>query len=497
MVSSDQAGSRNPGYDMKDFDLAQVDAIINARSIAIVGASNNPGKFGGLLIASLLAMGFTGEMYFVNPGETKIMGRPAYPDLTSLPAIPDLVYITIPAHRSMEILRECAKLNARPRASGSEADAVKAVIVIAAGFREAGEEGRRMEEEAVSLSAEAGFRIIGPNCFGIYNPRNRLTLLPSYDLSRELGDIGFMAQSGGFAGQLARMGKSLGLGFSAVVSYGNGGDLDEVDLLRYFAADPQTSYIAAYLEGVRDGEAFRQALCEAAAAKPVVIWKVGRAESSRRAVASHTGSLAGSADIWEALLHQCGAIPASGVDEVLDILLALKLVGPTPGKRLGIAGGGGGLGTYAADLAEAEGLQVPLPDPETLAAMREALTRAGAVPGNPLDIGAPLIPLPEFEGAIRAAAYDPATDIFVFDLAINFGYDIAGETGLHLAMDALIRAKEDSGKPVVAVIYSRNEDSDELTLEKERRRVRDKLIAANIPVYPSMARALRALARIN
>ncbi len=479
---------------MKDFDFAQLDAIINARTIAIVGASNNPGKFGGLLIASLMAIGFNGEMFFVNPGETKIMGQPAYADLSALPAVPDLVYITIPAHRSMEILRECAHLNT---ASAADRERVKAVIVIAAGFREAGEEGRRMEEEAVALAAEAGFRIIGPNCFGIYNPRNGLTLLPSYDLSREPGDIGFMAQSGGFAGQVARMGKSLGLGFSAVVSYGNGGDLDEVDLLRYFAADPQTNYIAAYLEGVRDGEAFRQALCEAAATKPVVIWKVGRAEPSRRAVASHTGSLAGSAEIWEALVRQCGAIPASGVEEVLDILLALKHLGRDPGRRLGIAGGGGGLGTYAADLADAEGLEVPLPDRATLSRMKKALARAGAVPGNPLDIGAPLIPLPEFEGAIRAAAFDPATDIFVFDLAINFGYDIAGETGLYLAMDALVRAKVDSGKPMVMVLYSRNEDSENLTLEKARREVRDKLIAAGIPVYPSMPRALRALARIN
>jgi len=474
---------------MKDFDFAQIDAIINARSIAIVGASNTPGKFGSLLPASQAAMAFTGATYLVNPRAKEIMGQPAYPDLASLPEVPDLVYITIPAHRAMPVLHACADVGGR--------GAVKAVVIIASGFREAGEEGLRLEEEAAGLARRGGFRILGPNCFGIYNPRNHLTLLPGYDLSTVPGDIAFISQSGGFAAHIARLGKSLGLRFSAVVSYGNGGDLDEADLLRYFAADPQTAIISGYLEGTRDGLALRKALCAAAAAKPLVIWKVGKTESSRRAVASHTGSLAGSAEIWEALLRQSGAISASGIDEVADIIMALKLVGRHPGKRLLISGGGGGLGTYAADLASEEGLEVPLPATETLNHMQEALARAGAVPGNPLDIGAPLIPLNEFEGAMRAAARDPATDLFLFDLATNFAYGLAGEPGLHLAADTLIKIREESSKPLVMVLYSRDCDAADLTQERLVRELRDKFLAAGIPVYPSMPRALRALARIN
>ena len=160
------------------FDFAQIDGILNARSIAIVGASNNPLKFGGMLTASQLAMGFAGPVYLVNPNEEEILGHKAYPDLLSLPEPPDLVYIVIPADRSLEVLQQCGQRG------------VKGVVMIPAGFREAGEEGTALEQEALRLARQGGFRIIGPNCFGIYNPRNRLTLLPGYDFSTSPGDVG-------------------------------------------------------------------------------------------------------------------------------------------------------------------------------------------------------------------------------------------------------------------------------------------------------------------
>ncbi|MHB8780122.1 MAG: CoA-binding protein [Candidatus Geothermincolia bacterium] len=467
------------------FDFDRIDSIINARSIAVLGASNNPGKFGFMLTAAQLAMEFEGPIYLVNPREKEIMGRPSYPDIASLPEPVDLVYVTIPAVTAMDALRQCA-------ASG-----VKGVVMIASGFSEAGEEGRALQEQALALARECGFRLIGPNCFGIYNPRNRMTLLPGYDFSRTPGDIGYISQSGGFSVHVGRLGKSLGLDFSAIVSYGNGADLDEVDLLRYFARDPQTAYIGGYLEGVKDGRAFLAALREAAAAKPTVLWKVGAAEPSRRAVASHTGSLAGSAEIWEAAVRQAGAVIASGVDETIDVLLAWKTLGTGFGRRLLIAGGGGGLGTYGADLADAEGLQVPLLSDDTMDALRVSLARAGAVPGNPLDIGAPLIPLDQFEPTLREAARDRETDVLVFDLAVNFAHAIGGEEGLEKAADILIDSCREAGKPLVMVLYSRNCDAEDLTLERITRGLRDRFLAAGVPVYPSLARAMRALALAN
>jgi acyl-CoA synthetase (NDP forming) len=467
------------------FNFEEIDAVINARSLAIVGASAKPVKFGSLFTMSQLTYGFAGPVYLINPGEDEIMGRKVYPDLASLPEAPELVYLTIPAHRSMDILRECAGLG------------VKGVIIMAAGFREAGEGGEELEREALRLAREGGFRIVGPNCFGIYNPRNRLALLPGFDFSDTPGNVAFISQSGGFSVHVGRQCKSLGIDFSAIVSYGNGADISEIDLIRYFTADPQTEFIAGYLEGASDGRLLLQALREAAASKTVVVWKVGKSESSARAVVSHTGSLAGSAAIWEGMLRQSGVIEVSGVDEICDVLLALKHLGREPGKRLMLSGGGGGLGTYAADLAEEAGLEVPPLAGDSLSRLREILSAPGAAVGNPLDIGAPLIHLPVFEAAMREAAANPSTDILVFDIALNFAFGLGGEEGLNAAMDILIGIRREYGKPVVVALYSRALGDEDIAFEEMQRRLQQRLLRGGVLVFPSMPRAIRALSLVN
>lgn len=466
-------------------DYAEIDAILNARSLAIVGASSNPMKFGGMLTASQLAIGFDGPVYLVNPKEAEILGNRAYPDLLSLPQPPDLVYIGLPAHQSRPALEACAAVG------------VKGVVMVASGFREAGEEGKAMEREALRLARQGGFRIIGPNCFGLYNPRNRLTLLPGADFSRTLGEVAFLSQSGGLSAHIGRLGKSLGIDFSAIVSYGNGVDLNETDLLRYFARDPHTRVIAAYLEGVRDGRAFLDALKEAASRKTVVLWKVGKAASARRAVLSHTGSLAGAAEVWEAAQRQAGVIPASGIDEIFDVLLALKHIGRKPGRRVLVAGGGGGLCAYGADLAGEEGLELPDLDGGTDRRLKEILAAAGAAVSNPLDIGAPLIPPPLFEDAMRAAAENPSTDLLVFDLAVNFALNMVGEEGLNLFADILIKINDACEKPLVMVLYSRSCDTEDLEPERVLRRLRARLLDKGVAVFPSMRRAIRAVSLVN
>ncbi|WP_458012287.1 CoA-binding protein [Candidatus Solincola sp.] len=468
-----------------EFDFAEIDAIINARSLAIVGASGKPFKFGSLFTASQLSFGFNGPVYLVNPGEKEIMGHPCYPDLASLPEVPELVYIAIPAYRSLDILRECARLG------------VKGVVLLAAGFREMGEQGAELEREAVSIARGGGFRIIGPNCFGIYNPRNRLTLLPGHDFSDVPGEVAFISQSGGFSAHVVRLAGDLGIHFSAVVSYGNGADLSEVDLLRYFTLDPATQIISGYLEGTSDGRRFFEALKEAASHKDVVMWKVGKSESSRRAAASHTGSLAGSSALWEGLFRQCGVIEVSGVDELCDVLLALKHLGRRPGRKMLISGGGGGLGAYAGDLAEAEGLEVPLLHADTERRLREILVYPGSSVGNPLDIGTPLTHLPVFEAAMREAALNPTTDVLVFDLALNFAHGLFGDTGLEEAAEILVRVRRETGKPVILVLYSRALGPRDMALEELSRRLRDRLLSRGVLVYPSMARAMRALSLVN
>jgi len=469
----------------RTFSFEEIDAIINARSIAVVGASDKPAKFGTMLTTSQLAMDFDGPMYLVNPNGKEIFGQTVCPDLASLPEVPDLVYVTIPAHLSMQVLEDCARLG------------VKGVVIVAAGFRESGPQGCTLEEEALRIAEAGGFRIMGPNCFGIYNPRNRLTLIPGYDLSRSPGRAVFLSQSGGFSVHVARQGKSLGIDFRAVISYGNGADLDEVDLLRYFSLDPGTDVIAGYLEGTGDGRAFLEAVKEAASRKPVVLWKVGRCESAQRAVTSHTGSLAGDSEIWEAALNQFGVIPASGVDEVCDVLLALKHLGRRPGRRLLLCGGGGGLGTYAADLAAEEGLEVPDLEEGVRARTLEILGSVGSVVNNPLDIGTPLILLPRFEACLKEAAGNPTTDLLIFDLAVNFGLDMAGKEGLDLVAEAFVHARKESGKPIAAVLYTRSYDPEDFRSEGALRTLRWKLLENGVAVFPSMRRAIRAVSLVN
>ncbi len=461
-----------------------LDAMINARSLAVVGASEKPMKFGSLFLKSQLDFGFKGRIYPVNPGEKTVFGLPCYPTLSSLPEVPELVYVAVPAHRALSVLEECVSLR------------VKGVVILASGFREAGPEGRELEKRALELARKGGFRIIGPNCFGIYNPRSGLTLLPGRDFSREEGDIAFISQSGGYAAHVGRLGKDLGLRFRAIVSYGNACDVDEADLLEYFAQDEGTSAIACYLEGVKDGRRFYSVLKRACTTRPVVIWKVGRSEASVRAVSSHTGSMAGSSKIWGALIRQCGAAEARGVTEICGILSIVERLGPNPGKRLLFIGGGGGLGTWAADLAEEAGLTMPRLSAETKGKLKALLFYPGASVGNPLDMGTPAVHPQLFGEILLSAVEDPEIEVILFDMALNFAYDLVGERVWELA-SLLRRSAAETRKAIIAVIYNRAQGPDDLGLERKLREIRSFLHQGGVPTFTDVKEAIGCLANAN
>lgn len=466
-------------------EFEEIHRILNARSLAIVGASNSPEKFGYQIMQSNLTMGFKGPIYPVNRNASQVLGFKSYPSVADLPESPDVVYLTIPAHRSMDILKDCASRG------------TKCVVIIASGFREIGEERKRMEEEALKIAREGGFRIIGPNCFGIYNPRNCITMLPGHDLSKEFGDVAFISQSGGFAVQVARLGNSLGINFSAALSYGNAADIGECDLLRYFSDDPDTNIIGCYIEGTQNGTEFKRVIEETAAKKPLIVWKAGDTEVSRRAVLSHTGSLAGESRIWDCFLRSKGAMRASGVEEMVDAFVALKHIGRNPGRRLLIAGGGGGLGTYGADKAIERGLEIPPLSNKTLEAMRKLLGYPGAVASNPLDIGTPITSPPLFRQIVSQAVSNDTTDVFLFDLAFNLAYPIAGEDVLSELARIFSEARQESGKPIAVSLYSRACGESDIEIEKSLRKVRSQLLEGGIAVFGSTESAIRAISIVN
>ncbi|MCX7635990.1 MAG: CoA-binding protein, partial [Syntrophales bacterium] len=286
--------------------------IFHPRRLAVVGVSTGGFGFGRGILLSLLAMGFPGDIFPVNPRGGQINGLTIYPTVEDIPGPIDFAIIAVEAPLVPAAVRACR----RKGAAGVE--------ILSSGFRELGTpEGKALEEEIRREAAE-GIRVIGPNCFGIYCPQSGLTMLPGPDLSRETGPVAFISQSGGHAIDYAFLGKWLGVRFSKMVSFGNGVDLRETELLRYFTRDEETKIISLYVEGVEDGEAFFDALSAATARKPVVIYKGGLSEAGQRAVASHTASLGGSRQIWEAVLKQAGAVQVESMEELAHACLALS-----------------------------------------------------------------------------------------------------------------------------------------------------------------------------
>ena len=280
--------------------------------------------------------------------------------------------------------------------------------------------------------------------------------------------------------------------FSAIVSYGNASDVNEVDLLEHFLSDDGTRVICGYIEGTRDGRALYRVLREARGRKPVILWKVGRGEVARRAVASHTGSLAGSAAIWDDLFRQCGVIAVEGMEEMAAVAQCFYRLEGKPARRVLVLGGGGAICSHAADLAERYGLELPPLAGETEDALRQTLPPVGAVVANPLDIGTPLTPPAVFERIAGIVAADTATDIFLFDLALNFGAQLLGEEGARACLKMLVEAGRSAGKPCAFNLYNRAPD--DLEMVRFHAQVKKELAVAGALVFDDLATALRSLA---
>ena len=292
-----------------------LDYIFHPRSIAVVGISADFPKIWikMLYLDSLLHKGYPGQIYLVNPKGGEMEGLPIYRTLKDIPGPVDHVVVSIPAPYTPKLMEECRDIG------------VKVVHVFSSGYAETGEPDRiELQNRLVEIARQGNMRIIGPNCLGLYYPGGRIGLSPDFPM--EPGPVGYLCQSGGNVSYGVRHAAARGLRFSKVVSYGNACDINECDLLDYFAEDPETRVIAAYIEGVKDGARLIKALNKAAAAKPVVVFKGGFTGGGLRAAASHTGSLAGTDVAWDTLIRQAGAIRVYSVEEMVDMLVALLRV---------------------------------------------------------------------------------------------------------------------------------------------------------------------------
>jgi acyl-CoA synthetase (NDP forming) len=328
-----------------------LDRLFSPRSVAVAGASTRVDSAGHDYVVSLRDFGFKGPVYPINPKADEIAGYKAYAKLTDVPGDVDLVISCVPASAVTDLIRQCAERN------------VPFLHLFTGRLSETGDaEAIALEGEIVSMAKDKGVRILGPNGMGLYNPAAGVSFRP--DLPKASGAVAFLSQSGNNAVEAVVRGVGRGLRFGKVANYGNGVDLSPGVLLRYLADDQDTSVIGAYVEGVPDGREFFEGLSAAAARKPVIIHKAGRTEAGARSAASHTAALAGSAEVWPAMLRQAGAIEARTQEQLLDLMVAASLLSAPAGTNVAVAGGGGGRSVQSADACEENGLTiVPLPGP--------------------------------------------------------------------------------------------------------------------------------------
>ncbi len=460
-----------------------LEEILHPRSIAVVGASDS-GR-GGAFVSALVGQEYRGKIYPVNPGHSEIMGFKAYARVKDIPDPVDYVISSVPASQVLSMLDDCVEKG------------VRAVHLFTARFSETGrKEAAELEQEILRRAGEGGIRLIGPNCLGIYYPDEGISFHEGFP--RESGSAGLASQSGQAVGEIVQMAAQRGLRFSKAISYGNAIDFNECDYLEYFAQDPQTKIIMMYVEGVRDGRRFFETLRRATAAKPVIIVKGGRGESGTRATASHTASLAGSMEVWETLVNQAGAVSAGNLEELVDLAAGFYFLSPIAGRRVAVAGGSGGSSVLAADECEEAGLDVvPLP-----VEIREELKSKGDPIwdwiGNPADM------------SIRVNRDFDTGDMLVmmagnqnFDLLIAFIRGPHRRGNERISAETVIerhRLSELNNKPLLAVmvdiIPGASDDDDYAWMRELMEEVRDKLVAASVPVYPSIGRAARAASKL-
>jgi acyl-CoA synthetase (NDP forming) len=472
--------------------ISEMKSFFYPRAVAVVGVSRDSWKFGSAAFLALKKFGSGLPLYPVSGRITEFMGAPVYQSIEALPDNVDLVIICLPAALVPESVRQCKQRG------------IRAVVVLSGGFREIGTDGGKRLEAELRMLAGSEVRVIGPNCFGVYSPGGRLTIVPGAEYPQNPGTVGFFAQSGGMTEDFCGLARDYGFTVSQAVSYGNACDVNEVDLAEYFLADERTSVVAAYLEGARNGRAFFDVVRRLAAAKPTMILKGGLTPSGAKAAASHTGSLAGSDSAWTAFFKQTGAIQVFAVEELLDAIAAFRHLPPARDDRVGVLCGGGGVGVAASDACFRAGLRMGEFDDETRSKLAKILPPTGASPHNPVDCDNPF-PRPTMLKAILEilAASGAIGSIVIDKIAMSvkmrqlLGYDTqvgwVDEPWLE-EIPVLIRSRY--GLPVLVVQREGGEPLEGVECEAERRRLRRYYQENGVAVYPTVQRALSALARV-
>ena len=460
--------------------------LLHPRSIAVVGASSNPDSPGHDYLKSIIDFGYKGAVYPINPRQDEILGLKAYHDVREIPGEVAFVISCIPSGGVLDLIDACAEKG------------VPVIQLFTGRFSETGRaEDAQLERETLERARKGGVRLIGPNCMGLHDPALGVSFRP--DLPRRAGPVAYLSQSGNNTTEVLIHADVRGLGFSTALSYGNALDIDEAELLAYLARDERTTVIGTYIEGVRDGRRYLDALRAAAEAKPVVVLKGGRTEAGARSATSHTASLGGSREVWRGALRQAGAIEAQHQEELIDLLVAFALLRRpegAPGRRVGAVGGGGGRGVQTADACIEQGLEVPPLTDEIRQQLKERSPQLWDWIGNPVDQS---ILAGAGAGVSGAAILEMMVESPAFDLLIaNIGEDwVLGrpdsERRLGHIVSRFVEIGRRSPKPVVYVLG--HADSPDESRWRAVEAARSALVEAGLAVFPTVERAAAALRR--
>ena len=375
----------------------QLDPSLNAffspQGIALIGATQNPSKLGYGLARNLLQSNSPGVVHFINPKGGKLLGQPLYVNILETPEPVDLAIVLIPAQGVPQVLRDCGRRG------------ITAVIINSGGFRETGPAGAALEEECLSIAHKYKIRLLGPNCIGLIDthlPLDATFLPPPEPLA---GDVAFISHSGAVCGTVIDWARGQGFGISRMVSLGNQVDVNETDVLAPVAADEHTKVLTLYLEGVKDGRRFVEEASRVSRQKPIIAMKVGRFSGGQRAVASHTGALAGRDTSFNAAFHRAGVIRAETSEELFDWARALAWCPLPKGRDIVVLTNAGGPGVTASDALEVNGLHLAKMNEQTLAALKDILPSAASL-HNPVDMLASATP-EQYAASLRPILGDP------------------------------------------------------------------------------------------
>ncbi len=410
--------------------IRNLDKIFKPQRIAVVGASNNPQSVGYTVLKNLIGSGFQGVVYPVNPKREAVQGIQAYPSVKELPKAPDLAVICTPARTVPGIVRECGEAG------------IRGLIIISAGFKEAGEEGKALEAELKSEIARFdGMRVIGPNCLGIIVPG--LNLNASFaGATPQAGHVAFISQSGALCTSVLDWAIGEGIGFSYFVSIGNMLDVDFGDLIDYFGEDPDTQSIILYIESISDAREFMSAARAFARSKPIVAYKAGRFAESAKAAASHTGAMAGEDAVYDAAFQRAGVVRVLEIGDIFDSAELIARVRPPLGPNLAIITNAGGPGVMATDALIARQGQLAELSQETIERLNEVLPPFWSH-GNPVDVLGDAPP-ERYSQATEIVLSDPGVDAALVILTPQAMTDATGTA------QALAQLAKGSRKPILA-----------------------------------------------